>query len=329
MSNLPLFDDRKIGNLSREVLSQKLSSLADEGIYIGTSSWKYEGWLGQIYTHERYQVRGRFSRKKFEQTSLAEYAETFPVVGGDFSFYQFPTADYWGRLFDGAPERLKFALKVPEEITVQVWPRHARCGPRAGARNPSFLDAELFGSGFAGALEPYHDRVAVLMFEFGAFPHASYPEGVEQFAADLNPFLRQLPQKFRYAVEVRNPEFLQPPYFDCLKANNTAHVFSSWSRMPSLAEQSAIPEAFTLDFSVCRALLRPGRSYAEAVRRFSPYAGVLYPYPEGRDALRSLLEKSRKDRKSAFIFVNNCFEGNAPESIAAVICGQIETLHQP
>jgi len=49
MSNLPLFDDRKIGNLSREVLSQKLSSLADEGIYIGTSSWKYEGWLGQIY----------------------------------------------------------------------------------------------------------------------------------------------------------------------------------------------------------------------------------------------------------------------------------------
>jgi hypothetical protein len=92
--------------------------------------------------------------------------------------------------------------------------------------------------------------------------------------------------------------------------------------MPSLSEQLAIPEALTSDFLVCRALLKPGRSYAEAVRRFSPYESVLDPYPEGRDALRSLLEKSRKDRKSAFIFVNNRFEGNAPQSIAAVIRGR-------
>jgi hypothetical protein len=26
------------------------------GVYLGTSSWKYEGWLGRIYTPERYSV---------------------------------------------------------------------------------------------------------------------------------------------------------------------------------------------------------------------------------------------------------------------------------
>jgi hypothetical protein len=34
-----------------------------------------------------------------------------------------------------------------------------------------------------------------------------------------------------------------------------------------------------------------------------------------------LVGKSRKERKPAYIFVNNRFEGNAPGSIAAIIEG--------
>jgi hypothetical protein len=34
-------------------------------VYFGTSSWKYEGWLGSIYTPERYLTRGKFSKKKW------------------------------------------------------------------------------------------------------------------------------------------------------------------------------------------------------------------------------------------------------------------------
>src|SRR6185312_2897687 len=102
-----------------------------------TSSWKYEGWLGSIYSPGRYAARGRFSATRFEAGCLAEYAETFPVVCGDFSFYQFPSPDSWRRLFVGAPASLQFAFKVPEEITVAAWPRHARYGTRAGRSNES------------------------------------------------------------------------------------------------------------------------------------------------------------------------------------------------
>src|SRR6185312_14423401 len=140
-TTLPLFEEPE-PELKLK-LRQKLSSLAADRLYIGTSSWKYEGWLGQIYTPERYVSRGRFSRKRFEAECLAEYAQTFPVVCGDFSFYQLPAAEHWRRLFETAGPELKFAFKVPEEITAKTFPSHARYGPRAGAVNESFLNSEL------------------------------------------------------------------------------------------------------------------------------------------------------------------------------------------
>ena len=81
-----------------------LRRLAESGVYFGTSSWKYEGWLGSIYTPKRYVTRKKFSRKKFEAECIREYAATFPTVGGDFSFYQFPSAET-GRGSSTAPRR--------------------------------------------------------------------------------------------------------------------------------------------------------------------------------------------------------------------------------
>ncbi len=113
-------------------LAPTLRALADRGVYFGTSSWKYDGWLGSIYRQDRYLTRGKFSNAKFEQDCLTEYAETFPTVCGDLTFYQFPSEQYWAKLFDAVPDNFIFGFKVPEDITVSVWPKHARYGRRAG-----------------------------------------------------------------------------------------------------------------------------------------------------------------------------------------------------
>jgi uncharacterized protein YecE (DUF72 family) len=86
--------DTDVNNIPPQAsrLAPKLRALADNGVYFGTSSWKYDGWIGSIYSAARYQTRGKFSKTKFEAECLAEYAATFPVVCGDFSFYQFPAA---------------------------------------------------------------------------------------------------------------------------------------------------------------------------------------------------------------------------------------------
>jgi len=314
--NLSLFEEPS--SFDRERLKQKLEELTRQGVFIGTSSWKYEGWLGQIYTRDRYYLQGRFSQKRFEQECLAEYAETFPIVCGDFSFYQFPTEAYWNKLFGSATRGLKYALKVPEEITAKAFPKHARYGPKAGEDNPSFLNAAVFQSMFLDLLRPWRDQIAVLILEFGRFPKYCYRDAVE-FVAELYPFLTFLPADFRYAVEVRNEEFLVPEYFACLREHGVAHVLNAWSRMPELPEQIAMPEVFTADFTVVRALLRRGRPYERAVEQFSPYKEIQDVNPGARQAMHAVIDRARERNQPAYIFVNNRLEGNAPRTIEEIV----------
>ncbi len=316
MSDAPLFEPPAA--FDRRTLAAALARLAAQNICLGISSWKYEGWLGQIYTRERYVRRRAFSQKYFQETCLAEYAETFPIVCGDFSFYQFPSEDYWRRLLGSAPRSLLYAFKVPEQITVKTYPTHARYGARAGLENPSFLDAGLFQDAFLRALAPYRNQIAVLIFEFGTFSQKAYPEA-GLFLADLEKFLAALPAGWRYAVEIRNPEYLGAEYFGCLRSRGVAHVLNAWTRMPEVGTQLRIPGAFTASFSVCRALLRRGRSYEQAVDLFSPYQEIKDPHPAGRQALRDLIAHARDRGEAAFIFVNNRFEGSAPLTIEAVV----------
>ncbi len=309
---LPLFDPPS--SFDRAALAARLRGLAEENVWIGTSSWKYEGWLDQIYSRDRYLARGRFSKKRFEAECLSEYAGTFPIVCGDFSFYQFPTPEFWRKLFASASPSLRFALKVPEEVTCEVFPKHARYGPRAGLKNEAYLNADALSALFLEVLAPYATRIATLIFEFGT--RAAPPF---EFIDRLDSFLGALPDSFPYAVEVRNREYLAPRYFDVLRAHRAAHVFNSWTRMPALSEQLAMSGAFPADFTVVRALLRPGRAYADAVAMFTPYDQVRDENPEAREALRALIRRMREERRAAYIFVNNRLEGNAPETIRAVV----------
>jgi uncharacterized protein YecE (DUF72 family) len=310
--NLSLFESPP--SFDKEALARRLRALADQHIFIGTSSWKYGGWIDQIYTRDRYLSRGKFSQKAFEADCLAEFAETFPIVCGDFSFYQFPTPEFWQKLFTPAPEQLKFALKVPEEVTVEVFPRHPRYGPRAGRTNEQYLNADAFRAQFLEPLEPHRSRIGCLIFEFGARGATA-----QEFVAEIVPFFERLPATFCYAVEVRNREYLVEPYFDALREHRAAHVFNAWTKMPPLGEQIAMPQAFTADFMVVRALLRAGRAYETAVAQFAPYSKIQDENPEGRKALRDLIERMKQERRTSYIFANNRFEGNAPETIRAVV----------
>jgi hypothetical protein len=89
--------------------------------------------------------------------------------------------------------------------------------------------------------------------------------------------------------------------------------------MLSLSEQILIDEAYTAPFTVARALLRPGRSYEQAVKQFSLYRSIQDEYPEGRGAIGDLIGKSLSQKVPAYIHVNNRFEGNAIETISEAV----------
>ena len=315
---LPLFDppeeQAEEGGFDREALRERLTHLARRRIYVGGSSWKYEGWLGQIYTPSRYLARGKFSKKLFAETCLGEYAQLFPTVCGDFAFYQFPTETFWAKLFRQTPETFRWGFKVPEQITVPVWPVHPRYGAQAGRKNLDFLDAAMFRGSLLDALAPYREQVGVLIFEFGR-QHACE---LSEFIGLLDNFLDQLPAGWRYAVEIRNPEFLAADYFECLRAHEVTHVYNAWARMPEIREQMNMAGSDTAETIVARALLRHGRPYEKAVEQFAPYRRVQEVNEPVRDALRELIDIAQVDGRTAFIFVNNRLEGNSPGTIVAI-----------
>lgn len=311
----------------RTEIAAAVAGLAEKGIFIGTSSWKYEGWLGLLYSRERYLKYfkagpPKHQKGRFEQTCLTEYAQTFKTVCLDAGFYQFPTPKMMEGYLSQVPADFRMSLKVTEDITVRRFPNLPRYGRRAGQMNDHFLDADLFIASFLAPLEAFRNQVGTLIFEFSHFRSDDWERGRE-FVEALDQFLSRLPRGWDYSVEVRNSSLLQPEYFQALRRHGVAHTFNSWARMPPVSEQLQLPNSFTADFTTARFLLTPGRTYQQAKDTFSPYTEVKEPNADARAALIDLLltpaMPGRPGRR--FLYVNNRLEGCALWTIYAAITG--------
>src|ERR1041385_7788995 len=100
-------------------LAESLAKLAALVVYLGTSSWKYDGWCGMLYDSARYEYRGKFAMKRFEQNCLREYAEVFNTVCVDAAFYQFPSHKFLDGMMTQTPDDFRFGFKVTDTITVK------------------------------------------------------------------------------------------------------------------------------------------------------------------------------------------------------------------
>lgn len=305
----------------RDQVRQQASELAARGVFIGTSSWKYEGWLGRLYTPARYEYRGKVAKTRLERDCLGEYAEVFKTVCVDAAYYDFPRPEYLGKLAAAVPDDFRFGFKVTDAVTIKRFPNLPRFGERAGKPNEHFLNADLFAGAFLKPCEAIRDQVGVLLFEFSRFWPSDYEHG-RDFVADLDGFLGKLPPGWPYAVELRNHHWLRDEYFGCLARHGVAHVFNNWDAMPPVSEQMALPGSRTNpNLCAARFLLKPGRKYEEAVKTFQPYDKVKEPNPDARAAGRALIAEGKVagPERATFIYVNNRLEGNALETIAAML----------
>jgi len=166
-------------------------------------------------------------------------------------------------------------------------------------------------------LEHFADHTGPFVFEFQTISRAAGLTG-QAFADLLDRFFTALPRTGQYAVELRNREFLGPPYLAVLREHNVAHVFNSWTRMPAIGEQIELPGAFSAPFTVARVLLRPGRTYSEAVDAFAPYDRIQEANSKLRQDVARLIAQAAALRIPAYVLVNNRAEGSAPLTIAAI-----------
>lgn len=285
-------------------------------VRFGTSTWTYEGWRGQVYLKQ-------YAKTTFARECLGEYCQylynrhpLFRTVGNDATFYRPPTSLQLRKYLAQIPEDFEMCFKVWEELTIPVHARHPRYGLEAGKPNPHFLNAKLFND---LVLAPYREakfegHMGPFLFEF-----QRHGMSVEEFCSKLDTFFGQLPTEFKYAVEIRNENFLGPEYRKVLERHGVAHVYNHWSYMPQLAEQHRRMENFTAPFTVLRLLTPLKMSYEEAKKRAAPYNKIVAELPEMRKDTVALIQQSIKQANPAYVLVNNRSEGNAPKTIQGLV----------
>lgn len=310
----------------------RLSKLTKSDIWLGSSSWNYEGWVGQVYTGDYSSPRKSFVISKFKERALEDYAKAFPTVCFDGAYWKLPTHEQLKQFDNDTPDDFRFAMKVTDTITLRRFQNTKAAGAQAGQLNPSFLDIDLFVQHF---LEPSREalgkKLGPVILEFSPFFFGK-PFGIKDgyqpidFVKDLHHFLASIPEALKretkLAVEIRDPEFLHPSfsrYFDCLHYHGVAHVLNEQTWMPPIEEQLLHPSVFTAPFSVVRALVRHGVTHQAAVKEFMPYRETQLVLPGMRRGLADLMHMSLDQRRGLYIYVNNRSEGNAPNTISAIL----------
>ena len=215
-------------------------------VFIGTTSDRYAGWLGQIYSRDRYQGRitqrskviaGRtFVEGVLPVDSVEEYFEHFSVLEIDFTFYR-PLLDQHGqpaqnfqvlKTYSGhLKEGDRIILKVPQIITAQKFHRGDQ-----HIKNEAYLSPAIFTEQF---YEPAISLLGANLVSFIFEQEYQLKEDrapVKAVVQALDKFSQHIPKDTRYHLELRTDLYLRDQVFEVLAKHGVGQVLSHWTWLP-------------------------------------------------------------------------------------------------
>jgi uncharacterized protein YecE (DUF72 family) len=174
-------------------------------ILLGTSGWDYPEWVGPVYP-----LHGKRDKLRY-------YADLFPIVEVNSTFYRLPPVSVARSWADRTPGKFRFTAKFPQSIT------HER--RLVGA------DEELHR--FLQVLAPLRDA--------GKFSAAllQLPPSLPFEPSVVRAFYESIPAGVPVAVEFREPSWLEPASFDLLKEFGFAYVIVDEPLLPIRLERTA------------------------------------------------------------------------------------------
>ncbi len=156
-------------------------------ILVGTSGWSYKEWKGSFYPPDQK-----------PPGMLRYYAERFPTVEVNNTFYRMPTTALLESWCAEVPENFTFVLKASQKIT------HMRRLKDVDAEVKYFLEtAQAMG-----------DRLGVVFFQT--------PPNLMKDADRLARFLREIPKGRRAAFEFRHATWFDDEVFGLLRDHDAA-----------------------------------------------------------------------------------------------------------
>jgi uncharacterized protein YecE (DUF72 family) len=300
-------------------------------IFMGTASDRYAGWLGQIYTPDRYkgkimrrtnQVGGRsFVEEVLPVESAEEYFEHFRVLEIDFTFYRLlldqngqPTQNF--QVLKSYRSHAKrddhFALKVPQTIFAQKLRRED-----GYVENDAYLNPEVFTRQFyEPAVKLMGPNLSGFVFE-QEYQRAQDRRSPKEMASALDAFFKAISKDKRYHVELRTEAYLSNPVFEVLEKHGVGQVLSHWTWLPPLRKQFA--KAGRRFFNsggqgVIRLMTPRGKRYEEAYAMAHPFDKMIEVMlsPETVKDTVELLRAGISQSVNMNVIINNRAGGNAP-----------------
>lgn len=264
----------------------------------GTSSWSEKAWVGPFYPEGT--KPGDF---------LALYAERYAAVEADVTYYRVPDA----RLVDGwkrkTPESFRLCAKFPRSIV------HAGDGPRPDGAQVLVSDqARQDTERFLSSMERLGERCGPLVLQFPYFNRNAF-SSPEPFLERLDSYLAALPEGFRYAVEVRNKNWVGAPLLDLLRRHRVPLVLVDLAYMPHADSLAKEHDLLTGDFVYTRLIGDRKRTEAAAER----FDRVALDLSERLERWAVLLSDLLGQVDEVFAFANNHFAGYGPGTIDELV----------
>jgi uncharacterized protein YecE (DUF72 family) len=206
-------------------------------VQVGTSGYNYPEWRGTFYPE-------KFSTDKM----LAYYAERFPTVEINYTFYRMPTEKLLAGWMAGTPDGFTFTLKAPRRITHDA--KLQRCEDALQA--------------FCRTARTLGPRLAVLLFQL--------PPTMKKDVAVLQAFLDLLPEGLRAAFEFRHASWFDRDVYEALRSQKVALCVAD-------SEKLSTPLELTADYAYFR-LRDEGYQQADIER----WAGAIRGLDGARDA---------------------------------------------
>jgi uncharacterized protein YecE (DUF72 family) len=252
-------------------------------IRVGTSAFTAAGWPGTFYP-----------AGLPERDYLTYYATKFDAVEVDSTFYRTPAPSTVKGWYAKTPPGFLFAAKVPQIIT------HEKVMVDCDAEFKEFLEA-------MGCLG---EKLGPLLLQFAYFNHSVF-RGVNDFLARLRPFLDKLPKDHKFAVEVRNKNWLVPQFVETLRERGIALALVDQSWMPRPAQWFEKFDPITADFTYVRWL----GDRKEIEERTKVWNEIIVDRHVELSEWVEVLKAVHKRKIQILAFANNHYAGYGPGTI--------------
>ena len=303
----------------------------DPHVFVGTASDRYAGWIGQIYSRDRYagRIKSRTRKiggKSFEERTLPvecveEYFKHFRVLEVDYTFYQFLLDDKGSPT--GAFRVLSEYRKYlgPGDLIIVKAPQvlFARRLFRKGVflENELYLNGEAFVGRFLNPLKALlGDHLRGIIFE-QEYRRKKDRDSPEKVAEELNSFFASAPEELFYHVELRTDAYLSEPVFQLFRERGIGQVLSHWTWLPSLRDQFRASEGRFFNAAgnaIIRLMTPRGMRYEAAYAKAHPFdrlvEGMLQPAMLRDSAM--ILRRAVAEGVNVHLIANNRAGGNAP-----------------